>query len=71
MPIKAYYLAPDGNIQHDLSKDELIKAYESKQGLLWVDVSETTEEEGIFLEQSLHCRCSLVGGGDYHHRWVR
>ena len=54
MSIKAYYLAPDGNLQRDLSEDEIIKAYESKQGLLWVDVSETTEDEGKFLEQSLH-----------------
>lgn len=54
MAIKVYYLAPDGSLQRDLSKDEVIKAYESKQGLLWVDVSETTEDDGKFLEQGLH-----------------
>jgi magnesium transporter len=54
MAIKVYYLAPDGNLQRDLSKDEIIKAYESKQGLLWVDVSETTEDEGKFLEEGFH-----------------
>lgn len=52
MAIKAYYLAPDGNLQYELTKDEIIKAYESKQGLLWVDVSETTEDDSRFLEQS-------------------
>ncbi|MFC1901458.1 magnesium/cobalt transporter CorA [Chloroflexota bacterium] len=54
MPIKAYYLAPDGSLRHDLSEDEVVTSYESKQGLLWVDVSETTEEDGKFLEQGLH-----------------
>ena len=53
MPINVYYLAPDG-LQHDLSEDEVVTAYESKQGLLWVDISETTEEDGEFLGQGLH-----------------
>ena len=52
MPIKAYYLAPDGSLQRDLSEDAIMKAYESHQGLLWVDISETTEADGKFLEQS-------------------
>ena len=54
MPIKAYYLTPEGNLQHDLSREQIIGAYESKKGLLWVDISETTEEDGRFLEQDLH-----------------
>ncbi len=54
MPIKAYYLTPDGNLQRDLSREQIIEAYESKKGLLWVDVSETTVEDGQFLEQDLH-----------------
>ena len=54
MPIKAYYLAPDGNLRYELTEEEIVQAYESKQGLLWVDVYETTEDDGRFLEQSLH-----------------
>jgi magnesium transporter len=54
MPIKAYYLMPDGNLQRDLAENEILMAYESKQGLLWVDFSETMDEDGKFLEQSLH-----------------
>ena len=54
MTMKAYYMAPDGSIRHDLSKDEVVTVYESKKGLLWVDVFETTEEDGKFLEQHLH-----------------
>ena len=53
MSIKAYYLAPDGSLQHDLSEDEVVTTYGSKQGLLWVDVSETTEDDAKFLEQGL------------------
>jgi len=34
MSIKAYYLAPDGDLQCELAKDDIIKAYESKCGLL-------------------------------------
>lgn len=54
MSIKAYYLTPDGHLHHDLSREQITEAYESKKGLLWVDVSETTEEDGRFLEQDLH-----------------
>ncbi len=54
MPIKAYYLTPDGSLQRDLSREQIIGAYETKKGLLWVDVSETTEEDGQFLERELY-----------------
>ncbi len=37
MPIKVRYLSPDGSLQHDLSEDKVVTAYESKQGLLRVD----------------------------------
>lgn len=52
MPVKAYYLAPDGNLQRDLTESEIAQAYSSRQGLLWVDLPETTEEDGKFMEQS-------------------
>ena len=54
MPIKAYYLAPNGNLQRDLTEEEIMRAYESKQGLIWVDISETTEGDGKFLEKGFH-----------------
>jgi len=52
MPVKAYYLAPDGNLQRDLTESEIVKAFNSGQGLLWVDFPETTEEDGKFMEQN-------------------
>jgi magnesium transporter len=53
MPIKAFYMAPDGQLRQDLSEDEIVAAYAAKQGLLWVDVGETTGADGDFLEQRL------------------
>jgi len=51
MAVTAFYLSPDDKLQRELSRDEIIKAFESKQGLLWVDVSEATDEDGKFLEE--------------------
>lgn len=52
MPFKAYYLTPKGELQRDLNEGEVSVAYQSKQGLLWVDVTDTTEVDGRFLEQT-------------------
>ncbi len=51
MSIKAYYLTPDGQLQCDLSESDIIKARDSKQGLLWIDSPDTTEEDGQFIEK--------------------
>jgi magnesium transporter len=51
MTIKSYYLTPEGELKRDLSEEEIGTAYKSKQGLLWVDIAETTEEDGRFLER--------------------
>ena len=51
MPFQAYYLSPEGDLKQGISKEEIKTMYESKQGLLWVDIVETTEEDGDFLEQ--------------------
>ena len=52
MPFTAYYLSPEGEIRSKLGKEEIGAAFKSKEGLLWVDVSGTTEEDGHFLEQT-------------------
>jgi len=49
MPFKTYYLDPEGTLRQDLDEKDTLAAFESKQGLLWVDVSETTEEDGQFM----------------------
>jgi len=57
MPFRAYYLSPDGELRCDISEMEIKNAFKSKQGLLWVDVFETTEEDASFLVQTF----------DFHH----
>jgi len=52
MPFKAYHLSPEGQLRVDLDEAETRAAFESNQGLLWVDVAETTEEDGEFLART-------------------
>ncbi len=54
MPSTAYYLSPKGDLKRDISPEEIKAAFESKQGLLWVDITEATEEGSRFLEQTFH-----------------
>jgi len=54
MPFKAYYLSPEGILRKGLNEEESQAAFKSKQGLLWVDITETTEEDGSFLERSFN-----------------
>lgn len=51
MPYIAYYLSPEGELESDLSEQEIRHYFQLKQGLLWVDVCETTTEDGAFLER--------------------
>ncbi|MFC1925224.1 magnesium/cobalt transporter CorA [Chloroflexota bacterium] len=51
MPYEACYLSPEGSLRKGLSEEEVRVAYESKQGMLWVDICEPTEEDGQFLER--------------------
>jgi magnesium transporter len=52
MPCRVFYLSPEGQMQTALSEEQVRAAFESKQGLLWVDICETTEEDGKFLEHN-------------------
>jgi len=49
MGYKAYYLGPGGDLRHGLSEEELRTAFQSKEGLLWVDICGVTEEDGEFM----------------------
>jgi magnesium transporter len=53
MAYSAYYLSPEGRLHQDLNQEEIRNAYNSKEGLLWIDISETTQEDGEFLEKDL------------------
>ena len=54
MPFTAYYIDSRGEITKGLSEKEVRQAFESKEGLLWVDIEGTTEEDGQFLERIFH-----------------
>jgi len=57
MAFEAYYLSPEGDLRRGVSETEVRAAFESRRGLLWVDIFETTEEDGKFLERTF----------DFHH----
>ncbi|MBA7692502.1 hypothetical protein ES703_101069 [subsurface metagenome] len=50
MSCKAYYSSPEGNLQRDLTGEEIKVASKSRQDLIWVDIVETTEKYGKFLD---------------------
>jgi magnesium transporter len=52
MPLTAYYLSPEGELRSKLTEEEIGATLGSREGLLWVDVSDTTEEDGKFLEKT-------------------
>jgi magnesium transporter len=52
MPVKAYYLTPDGKLQRDLAESDIINTFNSGQGLLWLDFPEMSEEDGKFMERN-------------------
>ena len=54
MTFKAYYLTSQGELRQNLNEEEIRNAFESKQGLLWVDILGAAEEEGKFLERNFH-----------------
>ena len=54
MPFTAYHLSSEGDLRRGLSEDGTKTAFESRQGLLWVDITEPTEEDSKLLEQGFH-----------------
>ncbi len=54
MPFTAYYLSPEGKLQRDLTEKEIKAAFESKQGLLWVEDNGRLLKRGVnFLAHAL------------------
>jgi magnesium transporter len=54
MPFKAYYMSPEGGLKSGLNEEEVRAAFQSEQGLLWVDIYETTEADGDFLARNFN-----------------
>lgn len=51
MSYRAYYLSPEGELRREINEAEIKAAYELRQGMLWVDISGTTEEDASFMER--------------------
>lgn len=51
MPFTAYYLDPAGKLSQGLSEPDIQTAHASGEGLLWIDIEETTVEDGDFLSR--------------------
>ncbi|MFC2038172.1 magnesium/cobalt transporter CorA [Chloroflexota bacterium] len=49
MPITAYYLNPQGELKKDLTEEQIKISFETGKGVLWVDISDNTDEDGQFL----------------------
>ncbi len=50
MSFTAYFLSPDGELSQELGERETREAFQSKTGLLWVDVEDTSESDMDMLE---------------------
>ncbi|MEJ2738950.1 MAG: magnesium/cobalt transporter CorA [Dehalococcoidia bacterium] len=53
MAVKAYYMSPDNTLSSDLKKEQLVSIFMKKQGLLWIDINNPSEEDRILLEQDM------------------
>lgn len=51
MAVIAHYLTPEGELEHNLDETNVKLAYESGQGLLWVDIGDTTKTDGEYLKR--------------------
>jgi magnesium transporter len=51
MPFTAFYTTPEGETRTDLTQQGVSEALRSKKGLLWVDITETSEEDRQFLRE--------------------
>ena len=51
MPFTAYYMSPGRSLQKNLDEAAVTEALRSGQGLLWVDIGETNEEDALFLRR--------------------
>lgn len=52
MPYKAYYLNTGGALKKDMSESEVRAAFESREGLLWVNIDGITEDDGQFMART-------------------
>jgi len=52
MSFQAYYLSPKGDFKEDLNEAGIKAAFESKKGLLWVDIEKTSPADSQLMAQT-------------------
>ncbi|OGO01810.1 MAG: magnesium and cobalt transport protein CorA [Chloroflexi bacterium RBG_13_53_26] len=60
MAFTAYHLTQGGDLRRGLNEEQIRSAFVEKDGLLWVDICETTEEDGRFLERTFNFHHLLI-----------
>lgn len=54
MPFQAYHMAKGGELRRNLTQEQVQAAFAAQDGLLWVDIGDTSPDDGVFLEQCFH-----------------
>ena len=54
MPYRSYYYSESGALTSELTRSQMQAALESGKGLLWVDIFETTADDGALLADVFH-----------------
>jgi magnesium transporter len=51
LPFKAFYIDPGGELKTDLTEDDVQAAFATGDGLLWVDIAETLDDDMAFVNR--------------------
>ena len=52
MELKIFYLSPEGDFKSNIDEEAMRALFQSQQGTLWVDICDSTDEQGNFLERN-------------------
>lgn len=52
MPFRAYNMTQAGQLRVELTEQQVKEAFEARDGLLWVDIYDSTEKDGPFIERT-------------------
>ena len=52
MELKICYLGPEGDFISGMDEEAMRALFQSQQGTLWVDICDSTDEHGKFLERN-------------------
>ncbi len=62
MPFRAYHMTTGGELRRNLTQEQVQAAFVAREGLLWVDISDTSPDDGVFLDQIFHFHPLAIEG---------